>query len=202
MAKRITKNALLLKQQLTTAIAGITAAGLAWPENAPTAAAVTAVRDDLDDAIVDTETKESAWKVAAQAKKALIDDGYAMMLSIDEFTDALYTPAGAEKNNFGLPPKGAAIEPLVQLTDITLADGPTPGSLKLDWESIEGASYEVQWSTVSDFATVVGSAASSSASDYVFSGLVPGTQYWARVRPLRGGQAAAWSNPETRVAPL
>ncbi len=77
-----------------------------------------------------------------------------------------------------------------------------PGSLKLDWAPIEGASYEVQWSTASNFATITGSATSASASDYVFSGLVPGAQYWSRVRPLRGGVTEQWSDPATRVAPV
>lgn len=202
MAQRISKNALLLKQQLTTAIAGITGAGAAWPVGAPNAALVTGLRDDLDAAIVDTDTKENAWKVAAQSKRALIDDGYAMMVTIDEFTDALYTPAGAEKNNFGLTPKGAPIEPLHILVELSLTDGPVAGSLKFDWESIDGASYEVQWSSTSNFATITGSATSASASDYIISGLVPGTQYWTRVRPIRGGQVEAWSDPATRIAPI
>ncbi len=65
-----------------------------------------------------------------------------------------------------------------------------------------GAPDEVQWSTTSDFATITGSATSASASDYVFSGLVPGTQYWSRVRPLRGGVTEQWSDPATRIAPV
>lgn len=51
-------------------------------------------------------------------------------------------------------------------------------------------------------AMTTGSATSASASDYVFSGLVPGTQYWSRVRPVRGGQTEQWSDPATRVAPV
>ncbi len=40
------------------------------------------------------------------------------------------------------------------------------------------------------------------ASDYVISGLAAGTQYWCRVRPVRGGTTEAWSDPATRVAPV
>jgi hypothetical protein len=202
MAQRITKNAALLRDQLTTAIAGITAAGLSWPVGAPTVAAVTAVRDDIADSITDTDTRESAWKVAAQTKRTNVETGYDTMLSIDEYTDAVYGPSAAEKNNFGLTPKGAAIDPLHILVELSLTDGPVAGSLKFDWESIEGASYEVQWSSTSNFATITGSATSASASDYIISGLVPGTQYWTRVRPIRGGQVEAWSDPATRIAPI
>lgn len=202
MAERIRRNALALKDQLTQAIAGITGAGSAWPGAAPTAATVTTARDNLSTSISDTDTKEDAWKVAGQLKTVRIDTGVGLMKLIDEFTDALYTPSGAEKNNFGLPPKGAAIDPLHKLIALVLGDGPVPGSLKFDWESIEQASYEVHWSTTSNFATITGSATSASASDFIISGLVPGTQYWARVRPIRGGQTEQWSDPATRVAPV
>jgi len=77
----------------------------------------------------------------------------------------------------------------------TKRDRPVPGSLKFDWESIEGAAN-------STFTPVTGSATSASASDYVISGLVAGTQYWCRVRPVRGGTTEAWSDPATRVAPV
>lgn len=199
---RIKRDGPGLRDQLTQAIAGITGAGLSWPPGAPTAAAVTTARDNLATSITDTDTKEDAWKVAGQLKTTRLNAGIDLMKKIDEFTDALYTPSGAEKNNFGLTPKGAPDEPLHKLVEIVITDGPVPGSLKLDWEPIEGASYEVQWSGVSNFATITGSATSASASDYVFSGLVPGTQYWSRVRPIRGGQAEQWSDPATRVAPV
>ncbi|MCC6403951.1 MAG: fibronectin type III domain-containing protein [Fimbriimonadaceae bacterium] len=199
---RIKRDGPGLRDQLTQAIAGITGAGPSWPAGAPTVATVTTARDNLATSITDTDAKEDAWKVAGQLKVTRIAAGADIMVKIDEFTDALYTPSGAEKNNFGLPPKGAPIEPLHKLVTLVLTDGPVPGSLKFDWETIEGAAYEVQWSTVSTFATVVGSATSASASDYVISGLVSGTQYWCRVRPVRGGQSAEWSDPATRVAPV
>lgn len=202
MATRIKKDALGLKDQLTQAIAGITALGPGWPAGAPAAAAVTTIRDNLGTSITDTDTKEDAWKVAAQLKVTRITAGMGVMKTIDEYTDALYGTGGAEKNNFGLPPKGLQDEALHKLIEIVVTDGPVPGSLKFDWESIEGASYEAQWSTTSNFATIVGSATSASSSDYIISGLTPGTQYWMRVRPLRGGQVADWSDPATRVAPI
>ncbi len=46
-----------LRDPLTQAIAGITAAGPAWPAGAPTAAAVTTARGNLATSITDTETK-------------------------------------------------------------------------------------------------------------------------------------------------
>ena len=123
------------------------------------------------------------------------------MKGIDEATDMLYGPSGAQKNNFGLTPKGAPIAPLHRLTDIKTKDGLLPGSIFFDYENIEGATYEVQWFTDSALTQMVGSAVST-RSDFTITGLTSGTQYWMHVRPQRGGQTAAWSDPATRVAPV
>ncbi len=200
---RISKNAATLRDQLTQAVSGITGVSATWPgPPAPTLAQVTAARDNLATSITDTDAKKDAWQIAGQLKATRVDAGYDIMKKVDETTTMLYGPSGAEKLNFGLQPEGAPIEPLHKLIEIVLRDGPVPGSLFFDFENIEGCSYEVVWSTVSNFATIVGSATSSSASDYIIGGLTPGTQYWVRVRPHRGSQTAEWSDPATRVAPV
>ncbi len=199
---RITKNPATLRDQLTIALAGATAEALNWPASAPTLLLITAARDDIAASITDTDAKKTAWQVAAQVKSFNVGLGYDVMKAVDEATDLLYAPDAAEKANFGLTPKGAAIEALHKLIAIEVEDGPVAGSLTFDWESIDGAAYEVNWSGTSDFAVVVGSATSASASDYIISGLTPGTQYWMRVRPVRGGATDAWSDPATRVAPV
>ncbi|MCH8977825.1 MAG: fibronectin type III domain-containing protein [Armatimonadetes bacterium] len=199
---RISRAAATLRDQLTIAVAGVTAEGLNWPVSAPTLVEVTAARDDLTASISDTDTKKAAWQVAGQTKGTNVTSGYSVMQAVDEATDLLYAPDAAEKANFGLAPKGAPIEPLHKLIEIEVEDGPVAGSLKFDWESIDGAAYEVNWSATSDFAVIVGSATSASSSDYIISGLTPGTQYWMRVRPVRGGDTEAWSDPATRIAPV
>ncbi len=201
---RISKVAVTLRDQLTIAAAGAAAQEilLNWPASAPTSAAITAARDAITASITDTDAKKAAWQVAGQGKGVNVDAGFDVMKSVDEATDLLYAPDAAEKANFGLTPKGAPIEPLHKLIEIEVEDGPVAGSLTFDWESIDGAAYEVNWSGTSDFAVVVGSATSASASDYIISGLTPGTQYWMRVRPVRGGATDAWSDPATRVAPV
>jgi len=202
MASRIKKDAVGLRDQLTQAIAGATALGLGWPSQAPSIATMTAARDDIDDSITDTDAKKAAWQVAGQLKGTRVDVGFPIMVKVDEVTTVLYGRDGAEKNSFGIVPEGAPMEPLHKLIEIVFTDGPVPGSLKADWEPIDGASYEVQWASTADFATVLGSATSASASDYIISGLVPGTQYWMRVRPIRGGVTEMWSDPATRIAPV
>ena len=202
MADRIRRDAQGCLDQLTQAAAAIEALGAAWPAAAPTLPQVEAARDNISTSITDTDAKKDAWQVAGQLKGTRVDTGVGYMERIDDATTLLYGPSGAEKNNFGLTPLGAPLPPLHKLIEIVFTDGLVAGSLKADWESIEGASYEVQWSNTSNFATIIGSAISASASDYVISGLVPGTQYWMRVRPVRGGQTAEWSDPATRVAPV
>ena len=201
---RIGKVAVTLRDQLTIAIVGVTAeeVGLNWPASAPSSAAITTARDAITASITDTDTKKAAWQVAGQTKGTNVDSGFDVMKAVDEATDLLYAPDAAEKANFGLTPKGAPIEPLHKLIEIEVEDGPVAGSLKFDWESIDGAAYEVNWSETSDFAVMVGSETSASSSDYIISGLTPGTQYWMRVRPVRGGDTDLWSDPATRVAPV
>lgn len=202
MASRIKKDAAGLRDQLTQAIAGITAAGLTWPSSAPTVAEVTTARDNIDDSITDTDAKKDAWQVAGGLKGTRVDTGYGVMVRVVQGATLLHGPTSPALNNYGVPPEGADIEPLHKLIQIVFRDGPVPGSLFFDFENIEGCSYEVVWSTVSDFATITGSATASGASEYVIGGLTPGTQYWARVRPHRGSQTAEWSDPATRVAPV
>ena len=192
-----------VRDQLTAVIAGVNALPLgAWPASAPTVANMTAHRDALGAAIISTDTNEAAWKVSAEDKKDKNEICIADVQKADEALTLLYGKGAAEKNNFGITPEGTPIEALHKLIEIVLRDGPVPGSLFFDWESIDGASYEVQWSTTSNFAVVLGSSTSAGASEYVIGGLTPGTQYWARVRPVRGGSSAEWSDPATRVAPL
>jgi len=202
MARRISLNATTLLNQITQAHAAAVAAGAAWPASAPSVAALNTAKGNLQTSITDTDAAEAAWKIEAEKKRQNVAECVELMKGVDEATDLLYGPGGAQKNSFGLAPKGSPIDALHTLVEIKVTDGPVPGSLKFDWESIEGASYEVQWSTASDFATMTGSAASASASEFIISGLTPGTQYWMRVRALRGGQATAWSDPATRVAPV
>jgi hypothetical protein len=189
------------RDQITTAIAGITGAGLLWPTTAPTGAQCTTAKTDLANAIIDADAKEAAWKTANQVRQAKLAISIGYMKRIDEATDGMYGPGGAEKANFGLTPKGASIPPLHKLTDIRVTDGLIAGSIFFDWENIEGASYEVEWFTDSALTQKIGSAAST-ASEFMISGLTPGTQYWMHVRPHRGGDTAPWSDPATRVAPV
>lgn len=201
MADRIKRKPSELIQQLNTAIAGINTLGGGWPTSAPNKAAVQTAHDDLQTALADWEASVATTKVKAQTRDAKTTAGTTIMQRVDEATDFLYGPSGAEKSNFGLAPKGAAIPPLHKLVNIVVEDGLVHGSIRFDWENIEGATFEVQWFSDSALTAMVGSA-TSTRSEFTISGLTSGTQYWMHVRPLRGGQAAAWSDPATRVAPV
>ncbi|MBX7131139.1 MAG: fibronectin type III domain-containing protein [Fimbriimonadaceae bacterium] len=123
------------------------------------------------------------------------------MKAIDEATDFLYGPAGAQKTNFGLPPKGQPSQTsLEKLIEIRTADGLPAHSILFDWENIQNATYEIQWFTNSALTALVGSAVSTQ-SEFTITGLTVGTQYWMIVRPVRGGEFGPWSDPATRIAP-
>ncbi|MEX2242905.1 MAG: fibronectin type III domain-containing protein [Fimbriimonadaceae bacterium] len=198
---RISKNAAVLRDQLTDAIAGITAAGLNWPTTAPTSAQVTTQRDALAAKIISTDAAKDTWQVEGELKRLEIGGSYDMLTKVVQAATLLHGPSSAEMNNYGVSPEGVPLPPLAKLTDLKTADGNLPGSVLFDWENIEGASYEVQWASDSAFNNMVGSA-TATQSEYMVAGLTSGTQYWMRVRPVRGSQTAPWSDPATRVAPL
>lgn len=190
-----------LRDQLNTAAAAATAAGLAWPATAPTPAAITAAADAIATDLTDIAAAEGALATLRQTRDTDVATGTSVMQDVDEATDFLYGPDGAEKVNFGLPPKGSgSLPPLVKLTDIKVSDGIPAKSIFFDWEAIQGAQYEVGWFTDAALTQQVGTAVSTQ-SEYTISGLTTGTQYWMRVRPSRGGQFGPWSDPATRVAP-
>ncbi|MFY9234774.1 MAG: fibronectin type III domain-containing protein [Fimbriimonadaceae bacterium] len=200
MANRITRNIQNLLDMLGLSNTAITALGLGWPSSAPTAVEVNTAKTNLQTAVTDTDTKEAAWRIAAQTKQTRINEAIAIMKEIDLVTDGLYTRTGAQKTSFGLEPWGAEIEALAKLIELEISDGPIAGSIKFDWENIEGASYEVRWYSDSALTELVGTA-TSTQSEFIVSGLTPGTQYWMTVTPHRGGQQGTVSDPATRVAP-
>ena len=201
MADRIKRRPDQSRDQLTTAAAAITAVGESWPTTAPTAAQVTAAATATNNALTAVKNAEAALKVLRQTLRTAGSAGIAIMKQIDSVTDGLYGPSGAEKANFDLPPKGVTSGPvpLDKLTDIRTLETATPNSILFDWESIPGASYEIKWFSNSTMTQQVGSA-TSTASEYVISGLTPGQQYWMIVRPIRGSETGPWSDPATRVA--
>jgi hypothetical protein len=204
MAERIQRRPDALRDQLNQAAAQIAVEEGSgnWPASSPTSIAVTAAATAINTSLTTINGLEADLGTARQTRDTNVTTGVGIMREIDETTDALYGPDGAEKLAFGLPPKGSGTgEALVKLVEIRTFDGTPANSIRFDFENIDGATYEVQWSTVSDFATLVGTAVSTQ-SEYTISGLTAGTQYWMRVRPVRGGQQGPWSDPATRVAPV
>ena len=86
-------------------------------------------------------------------------------------------------------------------------DGTHPASIWVDWDSVEGAVYEIQWFTAglrpppsdAPLTQMIGSA-TVTASELEVQGLVRGNQYWFRVRAVRASQPGPWSDQATRVA--
>ena len=174
-----------------------------WPATAPTAGDVGTLTGALFTAIGDVDKYKSQLAQARATLRSKRDAGVAMMKKIDSVTDGLYGPDGAEKNNFGLPPKktghGQSV-PLEQIVITKISDGTSPASIFVDWDSEAGASaYQVEWYTDSDLTAQVGNAAVSE-SEYEITGLEAKQQYWIRIRAIRGNQYGPWSDPATRVA--
>ena len=105
MADRISRKADALAIQCTQAAAGITGAGATWPAaTAPTAVAMTTHATNLNAKLASINTLEAQLSTARQQMKDLIDLARESMTKIDQATDLLYGPDGAQKQNFGLTP--------------------------------------------------------------------------------------------------
>jgi len=200
MADRIKRRPDQSRDQLNQAAAAITAAGPAWTGSV-TAAQATAAANNTNTALTNVNNAAAALKVLRQTLKTVTNTGIAIVKQVDEITDAMFGPDGAGKAAYDLPPKGVTTgpAPLHKLIEIRTLDDPTPNSILFDWESIVGASYEIKWFSNATMTQLIGSA-TSTASEYVISGLTPGQQYWMIVRPVRGGETGPWSDPATRVA--
>jgi hypothetical protein len=176
-----------------------------WPTTAPTLPVVETAADNINASITQIDDLNSQLSQARATLHEKVDTGGDLMKRIDEVTDGLYGSEAAEKNNFGLPPKksthGTQV-PLGQVVITKIEDGVAPASIFVDWDNDAAASaYQVEWFTDSAMTAQVGNAAVS-ASEHEIQGLVQGTQYWIRVRSVRGNEYGQWSDVATRVANL
>jgi hypothetical protein len=101
----------------------------------------------------------------------------------------------------GLVPQrdpGFSVEP-ERVVIRAIADGTHPASIFVDFDSVDGAVYEVQWFSDAPLTQMVGSS-TVTESQIEITGLTRGSQYWVRVRAVRASQPGPWSDQATRVA--
>jgi hypothetical protein len=201
MADRISRKPSELATQCTQAATGITAAGVSWPAGAPTALAMTNHAATISSKLAQIATAEAALRIMRQELEGIAEPARADMQKVDQATDLMYGPDGAQKQNFGLTPKKAASAYGTpdQVVITATADGVDPASLFVDWDTIPAAVYEVQWAAAPTFAPIIGTM-TVTESQATIPNLTRGTQYWIRVRAVRASQNGSWSDPATRVA--
>ncbi|MCX7050256.1 MAG: fibronectin type III domain-containing protein [Candidatus Sumerlaeota bacterium] len=202
MAPRISRNPEELARQCGLAAFAITSAGPGWPASAPSSATLTTCNTNLTSQLSVINSLETQLRAARQAMKPMIDAARDAMAKVDQATDLLYGPDGAEKQNFGLTPKkvgGEASGEPEQVVITATTDGTQPASIWIDWDTVEGAVYELQWFSDAALTQMVGSATVTN-SEYEIPGLTKGNQYWFRVRAVRASLVGPWSDQATRVA--
>ena len=202
MRERLQRRSDRLAEQVRQAASEAAAMGASWPAAAPSAAELATSLTALEAALLATSQAKATWQTLAAKERSQVAATLGLMRRVDEATDFLFGPGGAEKEKFGVRPKRSLpIPPLAKLTRMQAGDGLLPASISLRWGAIVGCVYEVQWSLSPDFAEILGSLLSTRAKCQI-EGLVPRQQIWMRVRPARGSKHGPWSDPETRVAPL
>lgn len=191
-----------VRDQAYACVAGI-AGEPAWPATAPTQAQLQAAADALALAITNVAALEAQIAVARQTQAEAKDAARDRVIRVDEVTDGLYGPTDPRKNNFGIPPRSAAdatpppvAQPIIQ----RVADGGAPGAIFVDWDSQDSVgAYQVEWFADSALTQKIGNA-TSTQSQFTITGLTIGSQYWIRVRGVRGTENGPWSDVATRVA--
>lgn len=193
-----------VRDQLMQAAAGI-GGEPHWPTTAPTPAEVDATTSELAAEITTVNELKAQFSAARARLRAKRDAAVAMIKRIDDVTDGLYGPDSPTKENFGLMPKKSTHGPSVPLEQVLITKikaGTAPASIFVDWDTDAGARvYEMEWYTDAALTERVGNA-STTVSEYEIHGLVPGQQYWIRVRAIRGNEFGSWSDPTTRIANL
>jgi len=201
MQRRIGNTAKALIEQLRKAKAAATAMGAGWPASAPSVPEIDLALTELVTADGEALAAEAAVKVKRGGRRLKMTPAQGLMRRVDFATDMLFGRDSAQKLAFGVEPWGKKGEEIKRLIRIVLDDGPIPGSIRADWEHIDGCTYEVRWFTDDALKETVGMGVST-RSEYIVSWLAPGTQYWITIRPLRGGRLGPVSDPATRVAPV
>ena len=184
-----------------------------WPTTAPIAMTLLTRSQNLTTQLSVINVLESQLRAARQDMKPFIEDAREDMLKVDQATDLLYGEDSAKKIQFGLDPKkpaggdgsgagagaGGGAGGIEQVVIRATKDGTHPASIWVDWDSVEGAVYEIQWFSDAPLTQMIGSA-TVTASELEVQGLVRGNQYWFRVRAVRASQPGPWSDQATRVA--
>ncbi len=186
----------------TPAASGITGVGAGLPARSPTIEDMTAHAGTINDMRNQIAAADAQLKTLRQSLRDAVSSARDDMAKVDQATDLMYGPGGAEKTNFGLDPKktaGSSTGTPEQVVIRQTGDGTQPASIAVDFDTVEGAVYEVQWFTDSAMTQSVGSV-TVTESEVEIPGLQAGQQYWIRVRAVRAGQYGPWSDPATRVA--
>jgi hypothetical protein len=141
MKKRIAETPLALLSQLDQAKTAATALGASWPAGAPSILEMTTAISELETAHTDAVAAEIAVRVKRAERRAKMKTGQGIVRRVDLATDMLFGREDVRKLQFGLEPWGRKGEEIARLVRIVTEDGPLPGSIRVDWEAIDGCTY-------------------------------------------------------------
>jgi len=201
MAERISRRPDELAQQCMRASSAVPAEPN-WPTTAPIAMTLLTCSQNIETQLSVINSLESQLREARHALKPFVEAAHDNMVKVDQATDMLYGIDSPKKIQFGLQPKklaDTATGTPEQVVIEKLTDGTQPSSIWVDWSSVTGAVYEIQWFSDANLTQMVGSA-TVTASEMEVQGLERGKQYHFRVRAVRGGHTVPWSDQATRVA--
>jgi fibronectin type III domain protein len=189
-----------LGRRVVRALTGNTA----FPSPHPPLATLTAGLDGLETANNDLEAsrQETAKNLQIRDDKqvsivALLRQSAAFVESVAGDDESVILSAGMDVRSapsFQTQPAGAP-------GNLSGSQSDHEGEIDLHWDTVKGASYEIQRSADPATATSWQHAAVSVKSSVTISGLVSGTRYWFRVAAVTSAGQSGWSDPATKIAP-
>lgn len=176
----------------------------AFPNPQPPLAALTAAADELETANNNLETSRQQTATNVQIRDDKQDSNLTLLRQSAAFVeavagddDALILSAGMDVRSapsFQTQPSGAP-------GNLSVSQSDHEGAIDAHWDTIKGASYEIQQSLDPPTSTSWAHAAVSVKSSVTISGLTSGTRYWFRVAAITSAGQSGWSDPATKIAP-
>lgn len=176
----------------------------AFPNPQPSLAVLTTATDDLETSNNNLETsrQEAATNLQIRDDKQVAILG--LLRQSAAFVDAVAGDDESKILSAGMDVRSAPsfqTQPAGAPGNLSGSQSDHEGEIDLHWDTVKGASYEIQRSNDPPTATSWQHAAVSVKSSVTITGLVSGTRYWFPVAAVTSAGQSGWSDPATKIAP-
>lgn len=176
----------------------------AFPNPQPPLAALTAAADELETSNNNVETSRQQTTTNVQIRDDKLEADIALLRQSAAFVEAVAGDNEALILSAGMDVRSAPsfqTQPAGAPGNLSVSQSDHEGTVDAHWDTVKGASYEIQKSIDPPTATSWVHAAVSVKSSVTITGLTSGTRYWFRVAAVTSAGQSGWSDPATKIAP-